>query len=314
MTEDNNSLFPQFPNMQVIPQAPTTPPEEPVVIQQVPDEPALIQPIVPFPIIPVTPPEEPVADITPVPMPFAEQAPVPNTTMCYAVDAAGIFIRTAHAFEDPSNPGSFILPSDSSWDAPPTDVPVGSIAVLDFTTRVWGIVEDHRGQTVYDINNCRNSQVITELGPIGAEWTLVAPDADALQYGYHEFDGEAWQINESQRSEIIRWAKDVYDAGTDDKILNGFMYEGKNLKLTAETQRNINACDTIRDEVSYPQPIKMADDTFISLATAEDFHTFYMAGVTYVNTLLQTGWAFKASLADKTTTEIFDIVVALLNQ
>lgn len=251
---------------------------------------------------------------------FGDAAPVARATftvdaprVCYFVDPQGNFVREAWGFPDTVNAGTHVLPIDCTWDPPSGIVRPGYIELYDRATRTWAFIEDHRGQTVYSITDCTNVQTVSYLGPIAPGWTLIEPSRDAKKFGYHIFIGDSWQLAVDKRDELIQKLKDLYDASTDNKILNGFSYAGKSIKLTSETQRNIQAQWSIRTLVTYPTRIRTVDGTYITITTAEEYNTFFLTGLGYIDTLVQTGWAFKDGLAAKPIAELFAIFT-LLNE
>lgn len=77
------------------------------------------------------------------------------------------------------------LPAHCTDIAPP-DIPDGNVAVFNSDKMIWSIVEDHRGQTVYDTKT-GDEVYISELGPIPIDTTTAAPEN-----GYQKWDGSAW--------------------------------------------------------------------------------------------------------------------------
>ncbi|MDE8814534.1 tail fiber assembly protein [Citrobacter freundii] len=82
----------------------------------------------------------------------------------------------------PANTG---LPAYSTDIAPPK-VKAGFVAVFDIQTNKWSQVEDHRGETVYDISTGRPT-VIETLGSLPDNVVSVAPEG-----GYVKWDGTQW--------------------------------------------------------------------------------------------------------------------------
>ncbi|PNO81155.1 tail fiber assembly protein [Citrobacter koseri] len=77
------------------------------------------------------------------------------------------------------------LPAYCTNIAPP-DAPDGFVAVFDDQTGKWGLVEDHRGKTVYDIHTGQ-AIAINKLGNLPDGVVSVAPDGS-----YVKWDGKAW--------------------------------------------------------------------------------------------------------------------------
>ncbi|ECS8429377.1 DUF4376 domain-containing protein [Salmonella enterica] len=65
------------------------------------------------------------------------------------------------------------LPAGCTDIAPP-DIPASHTAVFDAETQTWSLLEDHRGETVYDITT-GNQVYISEPGPLPENTTTQAP-------------------------------------------------------------------------------------------------------------------------------------------
>ncbi len=94
------------------------------------------------------------------------------------------FIGAGDAYIPP-NTG---LPADCTDIAPP-ETKTGYVAIFDDEKSEWSCVEDHREQTVYDIKT-GSGIFISELGPLPARTTIIAPDGD-----YPLWDGNQWVTN-----------------------------------------------------------------------------------------------------------------------
>ncbi|EOH9010017.1 tail fiber assembly protein [Citrobacter freundii] len=82
----------------------------------------------------------------------------------------------------PANTG---LPAYSTDIAPPAEKD-GFVAVFDFESGKWSLVEDHRGKVVYDIYT-GESITINQLGKLPDEVVSVAPEGHFVKW-----DGEKW--------------------------------------------------------------------------------------------------------------------------
>lgn len=82
------------------------------------------------------------------------------------------------------------LPANCTDIAPP-DIPASHIAIFDAETEMWNLHEDHRGETVYDMQT-GNPIYISEPGPLPENVTLVSPDGE-----YQKWDGKAWVKDEA---------------------------------------------------------------------------------------------------------------------
>ncbi|AYL56230.1 tail fiber assembly protein [Citrobacter freundii] len=82
----------------------------------------------------------------------------------------------------PANTG---LPAYSTDIAPPAEKD-GFVAVFDFESGKWSLVEDHRGKVVYDINT-GESITINQLGALPDDVVSIAPEGH-----FAKWDGEKW--------------------------------------------------------------------------------------------------------------------------
>ncbi|MCU6243836.1 MULTISPECIES: tail fiber assembly protein [Enterobacteriaceae] len=73
-----------------------------------------------------------------------------------------------------------------STDIEPPSTPTGKVAVFNNTDSTWSLVEDHRDKTVFDTET-GNAVFISELGPLPANTTSLAPDGQ-----YMKWDGSKW--------------------------------------------------------------------------------------------------------------------------
>lgn len=82
------------------------------------------------------------------------------------------------------------LPAHSVADAPVIQPKTGMALVRDLSANQWVTVEDHRHQTVYDIET-KTESIISALGPMPHNKTQLQPT--------HEFDiwtGAAWEVDQ----------------------------------------------------------------------------------------------------------------------
>ncbi|WP_145534405.1 tail fiber assembly protein [Yersinia alsatica] len=82
------------------------------------------------------------------------------------------------------------LPAHSVTDAPIFQPKTGMALVRKLAANQWIAVEDHRHQTVYDIET-KTESIISALGPMPHNKTLIRPT--------HEFDqwtGTAWEVDQ----------------------------------------------------------------------------------------------------------------------
>lgn len=82
----------------------------------------------------------------------------------------------------PANTG---LPAYSTDIAPPK-VTAGFVAVFDFGSEKWSLVEDHRGKTVYDIHT-GEAITINQLGALPDDVVSIEPEGNFVKW-----DGKKW--------------------------------------------------------------------------------------------------------------------------
>lgn len=82
----------------------------------------------------------------------------------------------------PANTG---LPAYSTDIAPPL-APDGFVAVFNFESDKWSLIEDHRGKTVYDIHT-GSATTINQLGSLPEDVVSVAPEGHFVKW-----DGKKW--------------------------------------------------------------------------------------------------------------------------
>jgi len=89
------------------------------------------------------------------------------------------------------------LPAHCTMIAPP-DIPNGCIAVFDESKSEWAQVEDHRGQTVYDIKT-GTPVYISEPGALPEDTVTVAPTEP-----FQKWDGKKWVKDTEREQEAQR--------------------------------------------------------------------------------------------------------------
>ncbi len=124
---------------------------------------------------------------------------------------------------------------------------------------------------------------------------------------YHKWSDTSneYVADTSKKQEVLELLKAKIDAETDENILNGFLYEDKSVKLSLENQMNYKAEYDMRELLNYPHKIK-AGNEYVMLQGADEYAAFYIAGVQYIRTCIETGWAEKDALDSKTTAELIE--------
>lgn len=85
---------------------------------------------------------------------------------------------------------------------------------------------------------------------------------------------------------------------TDRKILNDFVWNGKEFYLTMENQFNFKTMYDMRDYKEFPITIKTKSG-FTQLEDMSALSGFYFAGVEFVENCLKEGWTKKAEEEEK---------------
>jgi len=147
-----------------------------------------------------------------------------------------------------------------------------------------------------------------------------------LIYGFgkdSEEDASGWNYRQrfTQRptkDEVLSIIKAQINAETDEKILHGFKWDGKPVKIDNETQSNITGIMAnlpYLPETAFPLRFKLGEypdgaPSFHEFASAEEFSKFSMAGVAFKSQCYNEGWTAIQELKeinfdeiDLTTTE-----------
>lgn len=66
--------------------------------------------------------------------------------------------------------------------------------VVRLVDNVWIQLEDHTGTQIFKLTECRESKLVTELGPIEEGWTEAAPITP-----WDEWSNDAWVTNQSKK-------------------------------------------------------------------------------------------------------------------
>ena len=105
-------------------------------------------------------------------------------------------------------------------------------------------------------------------------------------------------------SEVKQLIIDTINANTDEKILNGFVWNGIHVYLSRENQNNFKAAFDLNMQMNgtmFPIKFKLGEDVegnavYHTFADMEDFTDFYTSAVAYINQCLNEGWAEKDNL------------------
>jgi len=149
-----------------------------------------------------------------------------------------------------------------------------------------------------------------------SDFALIKEDANRVVVGYGlipEADGEhaTWyeiDFYKKQGKPGLAVIKDAIkadiNAATDERIIKGFVWNGKNVYLSAENQRNFSEAQRIaaaNPEAILPVKFKLGEDEngdpiYHTFESAEELTAFYLAAVAYVNQQLAAGWDEKDSI------------------
>ena len=105
-------------------------------------------------------------------------------------------------------------------------------------------------------------------------------------------------------SEVKKIIDDHINNSTDERILSGFVWNGKNVWLSDENQRNFSEAQRvamITSGQSLPMTFKLGEDAegnpvYHEFASVEELTGFYLAAVAYINQCLNEGWQEKDSI------------------
>ncbi|MBP5856268.1 DUF4376 domain-containing protein [Marivibrio halodurans] len=133
----------------------------------------------------------------------------------HQTDALGVLVGPLYLDAgdlDPLELGRYLVPAGAVDEPPPGEVPAGHVA--RWTGAAWTVVEDHRGETVYDAETGA-ATTVTDLGllPAGASQTPPLPTAEALC--------------------------DAVDASRDRRIGDGFTFDGTAFQTDPDSVKRI---------------------------------------------------------------------------
>jgi len=129
----------------------------------------------------------------------------------YCYDHSGLYTGPVSPALSPARPfvegrPNHVRPARSTEIAPP-EAPAGQVPV--FEAGAWTLVEDHRGEPVFDTATGRQS-VWNRLGPLPGGVTGQAPPSDC-----HVWDGQAWQEDAARVLARVRRERDALLGASD---------------------------------------------------------------------------------------------------
>ena len=124
------------------------------------------------------------------------------------------------------------------------------------------LVEDHRGQTIYSIDNCEVEKTVNSLGAIDDEWTLLVPTTV-----FDEWNGDNWVTNVSdQYIETYNQVDDARRAAyvetvsplTEEAYIKRYLIKTDAAIAEAEEleKQALAAREKIQTENPWPEPVE----------------------------------------------------------
>lgn len=130
-----------------------------------------------------------------------------------------------------------------------------------------------------------------------------------LIYGYGEEDGQGFDYrhvfdHKPTKEELKNVIEEHINSMTDEKILSGFIWNGKKVWLSSENEFNFKAAYDLAvqtDGASLPIKFKLGEDengvpVYHTFKTMNSFTDFYTSAITFINQTLNEGWAEKDSV------------------
>lgn len=132
------------------------------------------------------------------------------------------------------------------------------------------------------------------------EWYLtVNTDIRKTENGYEYLSKSVTLDHYPTMADIKQAVWDCIDDKTDERILSGFVWNGKQVWLSAENQRNFSEGQRMAKEDQSILPITYkigeADHTpvYHTFTTFEELDGFYKLAFAYINQCLNNGWLEK---------------------
>jgi len=123
-------------------------------------------------------------------------------------------------------------------------------------------------------------------------------------------NGRVVVLSSDNEARLLVEQRVLYEADTETNriIEKGFVYNGNNVRLTVEDQKNILVLWLTRDIQSYPRTIKIWNNglspVLYTFANATELNNFFLAGISHIDNAIMTGVQIKAAAAIKTTEEL----------
>lgn len=127
-----------------------------------------------------------------------------------------------------------------------------------------------------------------------------------LIFGYGEEDGQGYDYRHTflhvpTKQEIVEVITSHINELTDKRILEDFVWNGKNVWLSAENQRNFSEAQRaamIMPDKALPVKFKLGEDAggkpvYHTFESVEELTGFYLNAVAYVQQCINEGWQQK---------------------
>ena len=126
-----------------------------------------------------------------------------------------------------------------------------------------------------------------------------------LIYGYGEEDGQGFDFRHHfnhmpTAEEVLEVITDHTDRGTDEKIITGYRWRGKNVKLSTENQFNFKAAYDLavqKGGATLPVKFKLGENNgipqYYTFEDMETFSDFYTGANVFIQQTLEAGWDVK---------------------
>lgn len=132
-----------------------------------------------------------------------------------------------------------------------------------------------------------------------------------LIYGHGEEDGQGFDYrhrfdHRPTAAELLEVINDHVDSLTDQKILTGYRWQGKNVKLSSENQFNFKAAYDLavqKDGKTLPVKFKLGNDAdglpvYHTFNSMNAFADFYTGATNFILQTLAAGWVEKDAARD----------------
>ena len=129
-----------------------------------------------------------------------------------------------------------------------------------------------------------------------------------LIYGHGEEDGQGFDYrhrfdHRPTASEVLKVITDHVDSLTDQKILTGYRWQGKNVYLSSENQFNFKAAYDVAvqtEGAQLPIKFKLGEDAeglpmYHTFNSMNAFTDFYTGAISFIQKTLADGWEEKDS-------------------